>query len=227
VLDSEFSAAWRAAPVAVRRSLELAYASLASDGLACGAVLTDAQDRIVAEGRNRAYDPPGGVEILQGTPLAHAELNVLAVVPTARDLGADTLWSTQEPCAMCSAAAVFTGIGRVRYLAPDPSADEGEARDRPPVSSTSGPETGPWLVAANVFFLLSIASKAGLEHSTLTRNRRLEPETAGIVVDLLAEGMPALALTRACTTEEALSMLWGRITAATTARDHRGRTWST
>jgi tRNA(Arg) A34 adenosine deaminase TadA len=227
VLDSEFPAAWRAAPAPVRRSLEMAYASLASGGLACGAVLTDARDRIVAEGRNRAYDPPGGVEILQGTPLAHAELNVLAVVPTSRDLGADTLWSTQEPCAMCSAAAAFTGIGQVRYLAPDPSADEAEARERAPASSTSGPAAGPWLVAANVFFLLSIASKAGLEHSTVVRNRRLEPETAGIVVDLVADGMTALTLTRARTTEESLSMLWDRIAAATTARERRGRTWNT
>lgn len=45
-------------------------------GLAVGAVLTDERAEIVAEGRNRAYDPPGGRDILQGSPLAHAELNV-------------------------------------------------------------------------------------------------------------------------------------------------------
>jgi hypothetical protein len=45
----------------------MAYASLAGGGLACGAALTDAHDRIIAVGRNRAYDPPGGVEILQAS----------------------------------------------------------------------------------------------------------------------------------------------------------------
>jgi tRNA(Arg) A34 adenosine deaminase TadA len=116
----DFAAAWAALDPAPRRALELAYAALVAGGLPVGSVLADDAGGIVAEGRNRAYDPPGGPEVLQGTPLAHAELNVLAAVPTDRELGRDTLWSTHEPCSMCAAAAAFTGVGTVRYVAPDP-----------------------------------------------------------------------------------------------------------
>lgn len=33
---------------------------------------------VLAEGRNRAYDPPGGDDPLQGNPIADAEMNGLA-----------------------------------------------------------------------------------------------------------------------------------------------------
>ena len=50
-----------------------------SRGWPVGAVVVDDKDRIVAEGRNRAYDAPGGQDRLQRTPIAHAEMNALAV----------------------------------------------------------------------------------------------------------------------------------------------------
>jgi tRNA(Arg) A34 adenosine deaminase TadA len=199
----------------------LAYRSLVTGGLAVGSVLTDAGGRIVAEGRNRAYDPPGGSEVLRGTPLAHAEMNVFARVPTDRELGSDTLWSTQEPCSMCTAAAAFLGVGQVRYLAPDPWALAAE----PPRSSSGVPLVGPadnvWLVCANVFFLYSIASRAGLDHSTVVRNRQLEPETAGIVVDLVAEGGLAAGLAEGGSVRVFLSLYGDRIAAAADARGQR------
>jgi tRNA(Arg) A34 adenosine deaminase TadA len=158
--------------VPVRRSLEQAYRSLLSGGLAVGSVLTDAEGRVAAEGRNRAYDAPGGADALQGTPLAHAEMNALAVARTEWDVQGFTLWSTQEPCAMCAAAAAFTGVGRVRFLAPDPS---------DPASTGAGEEGDEWLITANVLFLQSIANSVGPEHPTLVGNREHEPETAGLV----------------------------------------------
>ena len=117
---TEFAEVWEDLDPAFRRSLELAYESLAGGGLAVGAVLTDAGHQVIAEGHNRAYDAPGGRDALQGTPLAHAEMNVPAAVHTGWDLADCILWSTQEPCSMCAAAASFTGVDSVRYLAPDP-----------------------------------------------------------------------------------------------------------
>jgi tRNA(Arg) A34 adenosine deaminase TadA len=97
-----FQIAWHDLEPPARRALELAYASLAGGGLACGAVIADPDGRVIAEGRNRAYDPSGGPDALQGTPLAHAELNAFAAVPTSRELADCTLLSTQEPCSMCT-----------------------------------------------------------------------------------------------------------------------------
>jgi tRNA(Arg) A34 adenosine deaminase TadA len=172
----EFEQAWAELHPAFRRGLELAYQSLAGGGLACGAALTDAGDRIVAEGRNRAYDDPGGPDPLQGTPLAHAELNLLALVRTGWDLGPCTLWSTQEPCSMCAMAASFTGVGQVRYLAPDPWALATQPQDRRLAASAATERSiGPadddrWVVSANVLFLHSVASRSGLTHTTVARN---------------------------------------------------------
>ena len=58
--------------------VELAHLTLLAGGLAVGSVITDGDGRIVAEGRNRAYDPVTGTDPLEGTPLAHAEMNALA-----------------------------------------------------------------------------------------------------------------------------------------------------
>ncbi|MFJ6610754.1 nucleoside deaminase [Streptomyces sp. NPDC091289] len=209
--DEDFDQAWAAAPEAVRRSLGLAYEALEAGGLAVGSVLTGPAGAVLAEGRNQAYDTGPGDGPLRGTPLAHAELNVLGSARTEWDLGATTLWSTQEPCSMCSAAASFTGVGAVRYLAPDPWA-LATGND----GSSSGTRTtgGVWLVAANVMFLKSVseAGDGGEEPATLSRNRVLEPETAHLH-DGLPPGPPASPSVRAW-----LSGVWPGIIEASAAR---------
>ncbi len=196
--ESGFENAWTILEAGAKRSLQLAYTSLVAGGLACGAAMTDASGGIFAEGRNRAYDPPGGTDALQGTPLAHAEMNALAVVSTYRELSTCTLWSSQEPCSMCTAAATFTGVGTIRYLAPDPWAiAAGHSRSRhggaaPAAQPDSSPLiVGPadderWVVAANVMFLLSIALLRGPGHPTILRNTDREPDTVMIVRHILA-----------------------------------------
>ncbi|HET6211362.1 MAG TPA: nucleoside deaminase, partial [Micromonosporaceae bacterium] len=138
----DFESAWLQLHPAFRRGLELAYESLLGGGLAVGATLTDQDGRLVAEGRNRAYDPPGGPDALQGTPLAHAEMNAMAAARTGWSMPDCTLWSTQQPCAMCAAAATFIDVGQIRYLAPDPWAI---ATGQPSSGYADGPLDGPWL----------------------------------------------------------------------------------
>ncbi|MFE0459503.1 nucleoside deaminase [Kitasatospora sp. NPDC058965] len=202
-----FEQAWTAAPVAVRRCLELAHQSLRAGGLAVGAVLVDGAGLVRAEGRNRAYDGPGGDDPLQGTPLAHAELNALAVVRTGTALGGLTLWSTQQPCDMCAAALAFTGVGAVRHLAPDPWA---LATGRS--GSTAGDGEPEWLIAANLLFLQSIADTGGPDHPTVRRSRTLEPETTALLTP---------APTAAGSVPEHLAPLWSRIRTAATTRTNR------
>ena len=142
------------------RCLELAYDALRAGGLACGSVLVDAAGTIVAEGRNHAYDPASGSDVVEGSPIAHTEINVLARVPTARHLGADTLWSSQERCAMCTAAAAFVGVGAIAFVPDDPWAlatNQSRAQraaddhDGPPIT---GPAYEPWRTIANALFIL-------------------------------------------------------------------------
>jgi tRNA(Arg) A34 adenosine deaminase TadA len=213
-----FQEAWEGLDLAARRALELAYASLAGGGLAVGAVITDAGGKVVAEGRNRAYDPPGGVEALQATPLAHAEMNAFAAVPTGRDLGDCALLSTQEPCSMCAAAARFLGVGTVRYLAPDPWA---LASGQTPDDDAVGPAADLWVVTANLMFLLGIASSAGVEHPTVVANGELEPETTQIVRDMVSDGLVVPAITRGKTLADVLTSRWPRITTASADRATR------
>ena len=215
-----FQAAWGALDPATRRALELAYASLAAGGLAVGAVITEAGGEVVAEGRNRAYDPRGGADVLQGTPLAHAEMNAFAAVRTGRDLADCTLLSTQEPCSMCAAAASFLGVGVVRFLAPDPWALASGQPDNP---AAVGPATDQWVVTANLMFLLGIASSSGVEHPTVVGNRDLEPETTQIVRDMVSDGLVVPAVTRGKSLTDLLAARWPRITTAAAARAQRDR----
>jgi tRNA(adenine34) deaminase len=74
-------------------------------------------ERLIGRGRNRT-------EELQD-PVAHAE--ILALREAARALGSwrllgVTLYSTLEPCAMCSGACVLARIERLVYGADDPKA---------------------------------------------------------------------------------------------------------
>ncbi|MFJ2060522.1 nucleoside deaminase [Streptomyces sp. NPDC087908] len=212
-----FDAEWAAAPEAVRRCLAMAYEALAAGGLAVGAVLTDSNGVVLAEGRNRAYDDGPGAGPLRGTPLAHAEMNALGAARTAWDLGVLTLWSTQEPCSMCTAAASFTKVGSVRFLAPDPWAlTSGMAG----VSGATGPDRQIWLVAASVMFLRSVsnASPGPEESEILVRCRELEPEAAG-VHDSLPPGLPI-----AAGVEAWLEELWPLISDAATSRQLRAAT---
>ncbi|MFF2775449.1 nucleoside deaminase [Streptomyces sp. NPDC058052] len=211
---SDFEAEWAAAAEAVRRCLGLAFDALVEGGLAVGSVLTDVHGTVLAEGRNQAYDDGPGAGPLRGTPLAHAEMNALGAARTAWDLGALTLWSTQEPCSMCTAAAAFTGVGAVRYLAPDPWSLAAETDGS---SGVAGLEAQPWLVAANVMFLRSVAEAArgAGEPATLVRSRELEPETAGLH-DSLPPGLPA-----GTPVEAWLAELWPAVDEAATARRRR------
>jgi tRNA(Arg) A34 adenosine deaminase TadA len=230
VAGPDFASARASLDTAAWRALEQAYEALAAGGLPCGAALADATGAIVASGHNHAFDPPSGDDPLQGTPLAHAEMNVLARVRTDRDLSADTLWSTQQPCAMCTAAIEFCGVGHTRYLAADPAfLGTSDPRAGTVTDPTlADPALAPWAALANAMFLWPTISRTGPDGDHIRRNRRADPEFTNLAVEVAgddslgatgaigvigAAGRPGLAVVAA--------RLWPRLTDAAERRATR------
>jgi len=103
------------------RAVELAQAAEARGNLPIGAIIT-LDDQIIAEGRNAIWSP-------SYRPNRHAELEALRVVP--EDLwaraGEMTLYTTLEPCLMCTGAILLHRVGRLAFGADDPVGGSGPA----------------------------------------------------------------------------------------------------
>jgi tRNA(Arg) A34 adenosine deaminase TadA len=177
---ADVEASWGSLPLGARTALTQQWAGVATRALPCGAAIIDRSDALLAAGRNRAYDPVTGADPLEGTSLAHAELNAVARVATGSDLSEAVLWSTQRPCAMCSAAIAFVGIGTVRYLAEDPSSAVQSDLD---FESLTIPL---WSAVSTVLFLSTGALLRGAGDGNLARHRTRDPAVADLVLELVA-----------------------------------------
>jgi tRNA(Arg) A34 adenosine deaminase TadA len=162
-----------------RLSLEQAWSSLGRRGLPVGAVVA-LEDEVVSAGRNRVFDPPGGPDPLQRTPLAHAEMNALASLSNDTDFARCSMWSTHAPCPMCEAAIEFAGLASVQFLANDPSVE-----DLGGPSSAAAADASLWTVVANVMFLHNVAWVSGRDNPIVARYVRQEPEIAGLALSIL------------------------------------------
>lgn len=95
----------------LRRTLELAEESVRRGRHPFAAIVVSASGEVVAEGLNNSLPPAGD-------PTQHAELVAAAAAARAlppEELAGATLVTSAEPCAMCSGAIYWTGIGRVLY----------------------------------------------------------------------------------------------------------------
>src|ERR1700677_1076080 len=92
----DLDAMWLWADAALLRCLELAHQAFLAGGVSVGSVIVADDGEQVSEGRNRAYDPAGGADRLQRTPIAHAEINALATVATGTELGDVRLLSSHR-----------------------------------------------------------------------------------------------------------------------------------
>lgn len=103
--------------LAMQRALVLAAEAAEAAEIPVGAVVLDADGRIVAEGRNTreaTHDPTG-----------HAEIEAIRAAAAARgswNLDGCTLVVTLEPCVMCAGAILQARIGRVIFGAWDDKA---------------------------------------------------------------------------------------------------------
>lgn len=102
----------------MRAALEQAWESTRAGSLGIGAAAS-LGDEVLASGRNRIHETDPGDDVLAGTSLAHAELNVLAKLPYKAhdDL---RLHTTLQPCVQCLGAIRLSSVEWVQVLAPDP-----------------------------------------------------------------------------------------------------------
>lgn len=96
----------------LRRAVELATENVAAGGGPFGAVIVDADGRLLAEGQNRVTRDLD--------PTAHAE--VVAVRRACRatgdfSLAGSTLYSSCEPCPLCLSATLWARVSRVVFSA--------------------------------------------------------------------------------------------------------------
>lgn len=102
-------------------ALDLAWESARAGSLGVGAVVTDTRGQVVATGRNRILETDAGEDLLAGSIVAHAETNALAKLRwPPREKDGLVLWTTLEPCLMCSGAIRMSSVDEVRFLARDP-----------------------------------------------------------------------------------------------------------
>jgi tRNA(Arg) A34 adenosine deaminase TadA len=94
----------------IRHALEIARRAVAHGNHPFGALLVDGAGQVVLESENT-------VETLRD-PTGHAETNVVRAAGakfSKAELAEMTLYTSTEPCAMCSGAIYWAGIGRVVY----------------------------------------------------------------------------------------------------------------
>jgi tRNA(Arg) A34 adenosine deaminase TadA len=95
----------------LRQAIDLAAQARAHGAHPFGALIVDADGKILVTARNNAIPP-------KGDPTQHAERLACSLVGrqfTPAQLATATLYTSTEPCAMCAAAIFYTGIGRVIY----------------------------------------------------------------------------------------------------------------
>ncbi len=111
--------AWLGLSPPWREAFALAWSSFQAGSPAVGAVVVGPDGSIIGRGRSRrgeATAPPGQIA---GSRLAHAELNALAALPV--DVGPGTVvYSTLQPCVLCSAAAAMSRVATVWFAGRDP-----------------------------------------------------------------------------------------------------------
>jgi tRNA(Arg) A34 adenosine deaminase TadA len=109
---------WETLAAPWQASIEEAWASYREGSVPIGAVIVDADGRTVATGRNRLAS--GGSSPAHGHNLAHAELNALFEAGAqSADLRGCCLYTTMEPCPLCTGALAMAHVKGVAYAARD------------------------------------------------------------------------------------------------------------
>jgi len=94
----------------LRRAIALARQARENGNAPYGAILVGEDGRILAEGQNSVNT--------ERDVTGHAEANLVRAAfrsLDAKTLASSTLYASAEPCAMCSGAIFWAGVGRVVY----------------------------------------------------------------------------------------------------------------
>jgi tRNA(Arg) A34 adenosine deaminase TadA len=226
----DFTAVWSELEPPFQEAFELAWKSLIGGTIGVGSVISDPGGAIIARGRNRVYDLPGGDGVLQGNRLGHAEMNALAEIPTDYSLADCTLWSTQQPCVLCAAAAVMSFVGNIKFLAADPffagierMPELNDWVDRYWPNYEGPAADDRWAISAMLFQLFAAASR-NPTGEVMAENRRVEPETALLCEHIVEAGIWRQGVDSA---QDALGLIWLDIQAIAAERRTRLATAAT
>lgn len=192
-----------------RECFLLAWESFRVGSIPVGAVLVGPDGAVVSRGRNRfneAVGPPGEIA---GSRIAHAEVNALATLPPGeyRD---HVLYTTLEPCLLCSSALRFSHVGTVRFAAEDPfwtgmdrvpDANENIARRW---TTREGPVEGPLRTLGAVLPLISSMERGA--RAVIECHEREMPEILRVAERFFGE--PAVRL-RTLTLDQAAAEILG------------------
>ena len=94
----------------LRRAIDIAARSVANGNLPFGALLADPDGNVLLEAENS--------DISGKSPLNHAETNLMRLAVerlTADQMATATLYTSCEPCAMCSGSMYWGGLNRLVY----------------------------------------------------------------------------------------------------------------
>jgi tRNA(Arg) A34 adenosine deaminase TadA len=110
---SELSLPWQAA-------LEEAWDASCAGCVPIGAVVVNANDEIIARGRNHVDGRSIQPGQICGHKLAHAEVNaLLAVGLPHEEFRQLAIYTTMEPCPLCMGAIYMAGVRRIYYACRD------------------------------------------------------------------------------------------------------------
>ncbi len=103
--------------------VELAWEAYCDDCYPIGAVVTDADGKILTRGRNRIYARAETKGKRRGDELAHAEVEALRALDLETiDPHPCKLYTTTEPCPMCMGTFYMSGVRTLHYASRDPYA---------------------------------------------------------------------------------------------------------
>jgi tRNA(adenine34) deaminase len=113
---------WKSLSKPWRVCVDEAWKAYCSGSLPIGAALTDKAGNILARGHNLRLSKNQEAHALAGSSVAHAEIITLGSVHSSISLNKFILFSTMEPCPMCTGAIRMSGVGEVHYASKDPFA---------------------------------------------------------------------------------------------------------
>ncbi len=114
---------WDTLDLPWQAALEMAWEAYCAGTIPIGAVVADADGRIIARGRNRILDTSAPDGQVYDDTLAHAEINALLALDIDQESRHQlALYTTMEPCPLCMGAFYMSSVRTLHFAARDPYA---------------------------------------------------------------------------------------------------------
>jgi tRNA(adenine34) deaminase len=114
---------WDKLSIPWQEAITLAWQAYCADTIPIGAVVADADGKIVSRGRNRVYEKTAPPKQIHDDMLAHAEINaLLGLEYDDEQRHSFAIFTTMEPCPLCMGAIYMSSVRTVHYAARDPYA---------------------------------------------------------------------------------------------------------